>query len=155
MPGAHHGLKTNYSIETNEGFARLQRMAGRDYEWPPPNSGNVNEEIYLNAVYGGEAEPDMPGEYAVYSLDWLENAERPTQTGRPDEELEAGAASQQTDALEAEEADVPEEAQRIPGEPIEDFAARLDDIFPGWVYNPDRGEIYVLKNSRGRPPEER
>ena len=137
MPGAHHNLKANYSISTNEGFARLSRMAGKSYEWPPPNSGNVNEGIMIDAVYGGAADPDVPGEYAVYSIDWLE--EHP-------EEAEDLARS--TDAQRAEEADLPEEAQRVEGEPVEDFAQRLNDLFPGWVYNQERDEVYVLKQHK-------
>lgn len=118
MPGAHHGLKSNYSIETNEGFARLSRMAGRDYEWPAPNSGNVNEDIFLDAVYGGAADPSVPQEYAVYSVDWL------------DEHAE--------DVSELEE-------ERVSGEPVEDFTRYLDENFEGWVYHHDRGEVYVVK----------
>ncbi|MFP4598068.1 MAG: hypothetical protein ACLFVJ_07440 [Persicimonas sp.] len=118
MPGINRGLKSNYSIETNEGFARLSRMAGRNYDWPPLDSGNVNEDIMLDAVYGGAVNPNAPQEFAVYSIDWLD--EHPEDV----EELE--------------------EVERIPGEPVEDFARRLDETFSGWVYNTDREEVYVL-----------
>lgn len=118
MPGAYHRLKSNYSIETNEGFARLSRMSGRDYEELPPNSGNVNEDIMLDAVYGGAADPSVPNEYAVYSVEWLD--EHP-------EDVE----------------EIPD-TERAFGEPQEDFTRYLDENFEGWVYHKDRGEVYVL-----------
>lgn len=118
MTGAYHRLKSNYDISTNEGFARLSRMAGRDYEWPPPNTGNVNEDIMLDAVYGGAADPSVPREYAVYSVDWLDE--------NPDDVEE-----------------IPE-VERVSGEPQEDFTRYLDENFEGWVYHRERGEVYVL-----------
>lgn len=72
MPGAKNRLKTEYSFAVNEGFAQLQRMAGRDYHHLPPNSGNTNDDIYLDAVYGGHADPEEPQEFTVYSVDWDE-----------------------------------------------------------------------------------
>ncbi len=123
MPGAYHGLKSSYSIETNEGFARLSRMAGRDFERQVfrDDSGNVNDDIFLDAVYGGAANPDAPHEYAVYSVDWLD--EHP-------EDVEEIA-----------------ELERVAGEPVEDFTRYLDENFEGWVYHHDRGEVYVVKQS--------
>ena len=133
MPGVHHTLKSNYSIETNEGFARLSRMAGKDHEWPPPNTGNVNEEIMTDAVYGGAVDPNAPQEYAVYSVDWLEEQD----------ELPEGL--EETSAQQAEEADVPAQGEQVAGRPVEDFTRRLGEMFGGWIYHRDRGEVYVLK----------
>lgn len=118
MPGAYHGLKSNYSVSTNEGFARLSRMAGRDYESLPLDSGNVNEDIMIDAVYGGAANPDEAQEYTVYSVDWLD--ENP------------------------EEVEDLEESERAFGEPVEEFTRYLNENFEGWVYHHDRGEVYVL-----------
>jgi hypothetical protein len=105
-------------VATNEGFALLSRMAGRDYDSLPSDTGNVNDEIMLDAVYGGAASPDEPQEYTVYSVDWLD--EMP-------EDVEELA-----------------DAERVAGEPIEDFTRYLDENFEGWVYHHDRGEVYVL-----------
>jgi hypothetical protein len=96
-------------------------MAGRDYESLPFDSGNVNEDIMLDAVYGGAANPDEPQEYIVYSVDWSEDHPEDV-----DEKFE--------------------EVGRAGGEPVEDFARYLDQNFDGWVYHRDRGEVYVLND---------
>lgn len=158
MAKPHRGLKGSYSVETSEGFARLSRMAGRDYRWPPPNSGNVNEDIMLDAVYGGAADPSAPREYAVYSIEWLE--EHPEAA----EEIEAAEAGSEAERKEAErtrdkEIDAAEQprrgeavegtdehtgSERVSGEPVEEFTRYLDETFSGWVYHQDRDEVYVM-----------
>lgn len=75
MTGYKHELKADYSFLTEEGFARLEQMADRDVSHEPPNTGNINENIYEDAVYGGDANPDAPQEFVVYDLDWVEDAD--------------------------------------------------------------------------------
>jgi hypothetical protein len=135
MPGVHHNLKANYSIETSEGFARLSRMAGRDYSWPPPNTGNVNEDIMIDAVYGGSVEPDAHQEFAVFNVDWL------------DEHPE--------DAEELDQISDTDQIEQVRGRPVEEFTRYLDETFPGWVYHHERGEVYVVlpEGDEGRAQE--
>ena len=126
MAGAYHRLKSNYSIETNEGFARLSRMADyEDHRGLPPNTGNVNEELLVDAVYGGAANPEEPQQYAVYSVDWLDKS-----PGDVDE--------------------IPDTVRSSAAEPQEDFMRYLDENFEGWVYHRERGEVYVLTEDSGK-----
>ncbi|MFW5968278.1 MAG: hypothetical protein ACOCV2_12205 [Persicimonas sp.] len=158
MAGFHRDLKESYSIETMEGFARLSRMSGREDQWPPSESGNVDDDIYLDAVYGGVADPSQPREYVVYSIEWLEE--------HPDEAAEIAAAEErdeeELDRLEREQdeeiraAETPEPSEgfeepdehqaieRSSGEPAEEFTRYLDETFRGWVYRKKHDEVYVL-----------
>ncbi len=91
MTGYKHGLKADYSFLTEEGFAQLERMADREVSHDPPNTGNLNEDIYKDAVYGGDADPGAPQEFVVYGLEWEEgsdesNVERAK--GRPVADIE-------------------------------------------------------------------
>jgi hypothetical protein len=131
MANGFNRLQSSYSIALNEGYAVLSRMAGRNPEWPHPNSGNVDEEIMLDAVYGGSANPEVPGEYTVYSVDWLDEI--------PDESDEEAlkAAQDIADGAAAR-------SKRVSGEPTEEFRRYLDDNFKGWVYHHGRGEVFVI-----------
>jgi hypothetical protein len=91
MTGYKHDLKADYSFLTEEGFARLEEMSGREVSHTPPNTGNVNEDIYEDSVYGGDADPDAPQEFVVYGLDWAENTEEGSAEraeGRPVADIE-------------------------------------------------------------------
>ncbi|MGM0557324.1 MAG: hypothetical protein ACQEVA_13150 [Myxococcota bacterium] len=116
MTGYKHDLKADYSFLTEEGFARLEQMAGREVSYEPPNTGNVHEDIYEDAVYGGEADPDAPQEFVVYGLDWVEDTE--------------GEGS----------------AERAESRPIADIERHFDESFSGWVYNKHDSEVYALKD---------
>lgn len=124
MTGYQHKLKARYSFITEEGFARLEQMGRRKIFHEPPESGNVGDDIYQDAVYGGEADPDLPQEFVVYSVDWLDEEEQ---------ELAEGAA------------------ERAQGRPERgDLEAHFDGAFSGWVYQQDRDTLYALRQRRDR-----
>lgn len=158
MAGFHRDLRENYSVETMEGFARLSRMSEREDQWPPQDSGNVGDDIYLDAVYGGVADPSQPREYAVYSIEWLEEhpdeaAEIAAAEERDEEELDR-LEREQDEEIEAaetpqtgqnpEEPDEHQGVERTSGEPVEEFTRYLDENFRGWVYRKKHDEVYVL-----------
>jgi|GEM_PF-3796578 len=125
MSQSRQELEARYAVELNQGYAVLARMSGFQ-DGPAPNTGNVDDEIMLNAVYGGTASPDALGPYTVYQVDWLDEI--------PDED-----ANQ--DALRIKSAP---HRERISGEPTEAFRRYLDDHFKGWIYHHGRGELYVI-----------
>lgn len=129
MTNSQQKLEARYAVELGQGYAVLARMGGTQAD-PTPNTGNVGDEIMLNAVYGGSASPDIPGPYAVYQVDWLD--ELPAETNL--EEINQ-------DALRVQSAT---NRERISGEPAEAFHRYLDDQFKGWVYHHGRGELYVI-----------
>lgn len=125
MSTSRQQLEARYAVELNQGYAVLARMSGSPQD-PAPNTGNVDEEILLNAVYGGSASPDTPGPYTVYQVDWLD--ELPEQDGNQDALRTQSAAHR----------------ERVAGEPTEAFQRYLDDHFKGWIYHHGRGELYVI-----------
>lgn len=128
------GLQDSYSIAVDRGYAVLSRMAHPEQAWPPPNTGNINEEIMLDSVYGGSIDPESPGEYLVYSIDWVDEipAERP---------------------IDPEQApDISPQVSRAIGEPTEAFTRHLDDYFKGWIYHRGRQELYVLAPDQDELP---
>lgn len=130
MPRQSDPLESRYAVELDRGYAVLARMS--DASAPTaPNTGNVDDEIMLNAVYGGTASPDIPGPYTVYQVDWLD--------ALPDDD-----ASQ--DALGLPSAT---HRQRVSGQPAEAFQRYLDDQFKGWIYHHARGELYVIAEPSG------
>lgn len=130
MANSLQKLEARYSVELAQGYAVLARMSGAP-EDPAPNTGNIDDEIMLNAVYGGSASPDTLGPYAVYQVDWLDDL--------PDEDSNQ-------DALRVQSAT---NRERISGEPAEAFRRYLDDQFKGWVYHHGRGELYVIADHDG------
>ncbi|AWV90826.1 hypothetical protein [Bradymonas sediminis] len=125
MENERQDLESRYAVELAQGYAVLARMSGFQ-EDTAPNTGNVDDEIMLNAVYGGSASPEHLGPYTVYQVDWLDEL--------PDED-------QSEDALRVLSAT---NRERIAGEPAEAFQRYLDDQFKGWVYHHERGELYVI-----------
>lgn len=137
MAGEDNMLQDSYSFAVDRGFAVLSRMAGHHDAWPPPNTGNVNDDILLDAVYGGSFDPDVPGEYTVYRVDWLDEL--------PGEEAQDPLSEIDEDELaQARELRAQRQRRRISGEPVEAFRRHLDDNFKGWLYHHGKDEVFVL-----------
>lgn len=59
-----------YELPTDMGTVRLSGGGPREkHRHLPPNSGNVMEDIYEDAVYGGDVDRNRPQHFRVYSVD--------------------------------------------------------------------------------------
>ena len=70
------GLEELYELPTEMGTVRLSGNNPREkYRHLPPNSGNVMEDIYEDALYGGAVDRNRPQHFRVYSVDVDEQPE--------------------------------------------------------------------------------
>lgn len=70
-------LENSYEIDIDYGYALLEELDESEYAYRPEEGDDVYDNIFHNALWGGEADPEEDQDFVTFSLEWPEEVEEP------------------------------------------------------------------------------